>query len=75
MLTGILRDEWGFDGFVMTDWWTCGEQYKEIRAGNEVKMATGFPERTLEALEKGLITRDELITAVKRVLSVLMRLE
>ena len=38
-------------------------------------MATGFPERTLEALEKGLITRDELITAVKRVLSVLMRLE
>jgi beta-glucosidase len=75
MLTGILRDEWGFDGFVMTDWWTYGEQYKEIKAGNEVKMATGFPERTLEALEKGLITRDELITAVKRVLSVLMRLE
>jgi beta-glucosidase len=75
MLTGILRDEWGFDGFVMTDWWTCGEQYKEIRAGNEVKMATGFPERTLEALEKGLITRDELITAVKRVLGVQMRLE
>lgn len=75
LLTGILRDEWGFDGFVMTDWWTYGEQYKEIKAGNEVKMATGFPERTLEALEKGLITREELITAVKRVLTVLMRME
>lgn len=75
MLTGILRDEWGFDGFVMTDWWTCGEQYKEIKAGNEVKMATGFPERTMEALEKGLITREELMTAVMRVLGVLMRLE
>ena len=75
LLTGILRDEWGFDGFVMTDWWTYGEQYKEIKAGNEVKMATGFPERTLEALEKGLITREELLTAVKRVLAVLMRLE
>ncbi|MBQ9008276.1 MAG: glycoside hydrolase family 3 C-terminal domain-containing protein [Clostridia bacterium] len=75
MLTGILRDEWGFDGFVMTDWWTYGEQYKEIKAGNEVKMATGFPERTMEALEKGLITREELRTAVMRVLGVLMRLE
>ncbi len=75
MLTGILRDEWGFDGFVMTDWWTYGEQYKEIKAGNEVKMATGFPERTLEALEKGLITREELQTAARRVLDVFLRLE
>ena len=75
MLTGILRDEWGFDGFVMTDWWTYGEQYKEIMAGNEIKMATGFPERTLEALEKGLITREQLQTAVRRVLEVFLRLE
>ena len=75
MLTGILREEWGFEGFVMTDWWTLGEQYKEIKAGNDVKMATGFPERTLEALKKGLISREELELSAKRLLGVFLELE
>lgn len=45
LLTDILRGEWGFQGMVTTDWWTCGEHYKEIKAGNDLKMATGYPER------------------------------
>lgn len=75
MLTGILRDEWGFEGFVTTDWWTLGEQYQEIKAGNDIKMATGFPERTKEALDKGLISREELELAAKRLLGVFLKLE
>ena len=55
LLTGILRDEWGFDGLVTTDWWTFGEQYRETKAGNDIKMAEGYPERIKEAAyEKGL---------------------
>ena len=38
LLTGILREEWGFRGMVTTDWWGNGEQYREILAGNDVKM-------------------------------------
>lgn len=45
LLEGILRDEWHFHGMVTSDWWTRGEHYKEIKAGNDVKMACGFPER------------------------------
>ena len=30
---------------VTTDWWTRAEHYKEIKAGNDVKMGTGFPDR------------------------------
>ncbi len=75
MLTGILREEWGFEGFVMTDWWTLGEQYKEVKAGNDIKMATGFPERMQEALDKGLITREEMETSAKRMLKMLLKLE
>ncbi|MFQ9394241.1 MAG: glycoside hydrolase family 3 N-terminal domain-containing protein [Lachnospiraceae bacterium] len=43
LLTGILRDEWGFNGLVTTDWWTKGEHYKETLAGNDIKMGTGYP--------------------------------
>lgn len=38
LLEDILRGEWGFEGMVTTDWWTRGEHYKEIKAGNDVKM-------------------------------------
>ncbi len=38
LLTRILRDEWGFDGLVMTDWVTHAHLWQEILAGNDVKM-------------------------------------
>lgn len=42
LLTGVLREEWGFGGMVTTDWWTCGEHYKETHAGNDLKMPRGI---------------------------------
>ncbi len=74
LLTGILRQEWGFRGMVSTDWWTCGEQYKEVMAGNDLKMPAGFPERLLEAMDAGLLSRDDVLTSVKRILGVILRL-
>jgi len=38
LLTVILRGEWGFDGFVMTDWWNFGSFWHEMIAGNDLKM-------------------------------------
>jgi len=75
LLTGILRDEWGFDGMVSTDWWTYGEHYKEVKAGNDLKMATGYPERLLEAVEAGVLTREEMEVCVKRILRVILWLD
>lgn len=75
MLEDILRDEWGFSGVVTTDWWTKGEHYKEIKAGNDIKMGCGFPERVLEALEKGLITRKEMEISVKRLLELILKID
>ncbi len=75
LLTGILRDEWGFDGMVTTDWWNKAEQYLEVLAGNDVKMGCGFPERLLAALKQGLLTRADLERSAKRVLGLILRLE
>lgn len=75
LLEDILRGEWGFDGMVTTDWWTNGEHYKEVKAGNDVKMATGFPERLLEALEKGILTRKEMEICGKRILELILKVD
>ena len=58
-----------------TDWWTRGEHYKEILAGNDVKMACGFPERVRKAMELGELTREDLKHCAKHVLELICRLD
>jgi beta-glucosidase len=73
LLTGILREEWGFGGMVTTDWWNHGEQYLEIRAGNDVKMGCGYPKSVKEAYEEGKVTKEEIRTCAKRVLELILK--
>jgi beta-glucosidase len=75
LLTGILRDEWGYEGMVTTDWWTCGEHYKETKAGNDLKMGNGYPDRVKKAYDKGAISRSEMETSVKRILGLILKLD
>ena len=75
LLNGILREEWGYDGMVTTDWWTFGEHYKECAAGNDVKMGCGFPDRLLDALEKGALTRGQMELAARHILGMLLKLD
>lgn len=75
LIQGILREEWGFDGLVMTDWWTSGEHYLEAKAGNDLKMGNGYPDRVMEAYEKGAITRGEIMECVHRILKLILRME
>ena len=75
LLEGILREEWGYHGVVSTDWHIHSEHYKEVKAGNDIRMPGGFPQRLLLALEKGILTRSELEVSAKRVLSLLLKLD
>jgi len=56
LLTGILREEWGFDGFVVSDWYGSHDTVASIRAGLTVAMpgpSTIFGERLQAAVEAG----------------------
>ena len=75
LLEDILRGEWGFKGMVTTDWWTRAEHYKEIKAGNDVKMGTGFPERVKKAMEMGQLGRAELEHCARRVLELILKID
>ena len=75
LLTTILREEWGYAGLVMSDWWTRGEHYKELLAGNELKMANGYPERVEEAIKLGAISRADLEICARRVLGLILKID
>ena len=75
LLEGILREEWGYQGMITTDWWNGAYQYLEIRAGNDLKMGAGEPDRTMEALREGKITREEIKACAKRVLETILKFD
>lgn len=73
LLTNILRREWGYKGMVMTDWGNNSTAYKEVKAGNDVKMSTGNSANIMSALASGIVTRAELERNIKSVLSMIMK--
>ncbi|MBR5570251.1 MAG: glycoside hydrolase family 3 C-terminal domain-containing protein [Oscillospiraceae bacterium] len=75
LINGILRQEWGYEGLVVTDWENQAEQYREALAGNDVRMPCGSFKRLQKALELGLITRNDLAVNVRRVLQWILKLD
>ena len=75
LLTGILRDEWEFDGVVMTDWLATGrgrsDECQALQAGVDLIMPGGKMARTMLSigLKTGRLTHNALATACARVLS------
>ncbi len=85
----ILREEWGFDGIVMTDWWARGNFNGEkkgklsntaakVQAGNDLFMVNGDAsdqncDNTLAALAEGKITLGELQRNAKHICGYLLR--
>jgi beta-glucosidase len=73
LLTDVLRDEWGFDGYVVSDWGAVVDPVAALRAGLDLEMpSTGDrgPVALVEAVEGGELEESVLDVAVSRVLSV-----
>lgn len=75
LLGGIVREEWGFEGLIMTDWNNRAEPYREFLAGNNLRMPYSSLKRMQRALKAGKITREDLVPNARKILELLLRLE
>lgn len=76
LLTTVLRDEWGFDGYVMTDWTRqLRNTALQITAGNELLMPgfQGQIDDIIASVKNGRLAESDLDKAVERMLRVIMK--
>ncbi|NGO12656.1 beta-glucosidase [Streptomyces sp. HC44] len=73
LLTDILRDRWGFEGWVMSDWYATHSTVAAITAGLDMEMPDGkYLGKALKtAVENGSVSEEYLDRAVRRTLAVM----
>lgn len=75
LLTEVLREEWQYDGVVMTDWFAGKNPAAQLKAGNDLLMP-GVEKRTeqlIESIKKGEILESDIDINVRRILAMLLK--
>lgn len=76
LLTEILKQEWGFEGLVVSDWGAVHDRIQALRAGLDLEMPGPKPRRTqavIDAVRAGELDAAVLDEAVRRVLTIALR--
>ncbi|PRZ42387.1 beta-glucosidase [Antricoccus suffuscus] len=76
LLTELLRDEWGFDGLVVSDWGAVNRREAALPAGLDLEMPSsgGSGARAIvQAVEAGTVTTAQVDRSVRRVLQLVQR--
>lgn len=75
-LTKILRDEWGFDGYVVSDWGAVNDRVKALKAGLDLEMPHGSDENDemiVKAVKNGDLDEKILDLTCERILDIIFR--
>ena len=74
LLSGILREEWGYGGAVTTDWVSYGIHGFEVKAGNDIKMPWGYPEEINDFVMSEILPKAYIDSSVKRILELIIKI-
>jgi len=76
VLNDVLRDEWAYEGLVVTDWGATNDRVKGLEAGQDLEMPSsgGVNDRAvLEAVQEGKITEAQVDVSVRRLLELIAK--
>ena len=76
LLTDVLRNDWGFEGYVMSDWGAVNDRVKGLEAGLELEMpgSNGTNDTLIiEAVKNGALKEEVLDQAVERILNIIYK--
>lgn len=76
LLTDVLRERWGYEGFVVSDWGAVHDRVASLEAGLELEMPGPSPHRTqaiIDAVNHGSLAPAILDRAVERLLNIILR--
>lgn len=75
LLTDLLRGEWGYEGFVMTDWWAQENGVRQQMAGNDLIMPGSQRqyEEILNGLKDGSLKEEVVDRNIKNILGIMMK--
>lgn len=77
-LTDVLRKEWGFDGYVVSDWGAVNKRVEDLEAGLDLEMPSsqGVNDKLIvEAVKNGSLQEEVVDRAVERILNIVYRFE
>ncbi len=76
LLTDILKNEWGFKGFVVSDWGATHSTIKSAKAGLDIEMPYGkhFSDKLLKAVKEGKVSEDLINDKVRRILRAMVKM-
>lgn len=75
-LTDLLRDEWGFDGYVMSDWGAVNDRVEALKAGMDLEMpaSDGVNDALIvKAVQEGTLDEAVVDQACERILNIIFR--
>ena len=76
LLTGVLREDWGFDGLVMSDWGAVSDRVAGVPAGLDLEMPSSGgsnDRRVMKAVQEGRLSEEAVDVAAGRVLQMVDR--
>ncbi|MCG7584333.1 glycoside hydrolase family 3 C-terminal domain-containing protein [Photobacterium sp. OFAV2-7] len=76
LLNGVLREEWGFDGLVVTDWGANDQLWKAVAGGLDLEMPSSGdvgPHNVISAVKDGRLAMADIDTAVTHLFRLIER--
>jgi beta-glucosidase len=74
LLKDVLRKQWGFKGFVVSDWGAVNNLAASIKAGMNLQMPGGPPDRSvIDAFDRGKLSEKDLNESVENILRITLK--